>query len=246
MPPMSKTKAPAFMFYPSDWLGSQRVSLMTLEEEGAYIRLLSYCWQHGSIPKDPEKIARLIGKGASTTLAQEVATMFQAPLDSGSGSGDVLVHDKLDALKRERELFMEKSRQGGLISAEMRRKAKPTSTNGQAPLEPPLGSRLEPKGNSSSSSTSIVVERGREWPTLEEVLAYADRIGLAAWKAKDWFEEHEGSGWLDWNHRPIHKWQSVLNRVKTKWTADGSPMQPAYGKATPKKEKSAKESEYDW
>jgi len=243
---MSKSKAPAFMFYPADWLGSQRVSLMTLEEEGAYIRLLSYCWQHGSIPADPVKLARLIGKGASTTLAQEVATMFQPPLDSGSGTGGVLVHDKLDALKRERETFLEKSRQGGLVSAEMRRKSKQTPSNGQPPLEPPLASRLEPKGNSSSSSTSIVVERGREWPTLEDVLAYADRIGLAAWKAKDWFEEHEGSGWIDWNHRPIQKWQSVLNRVKTKWVADGSPMQPAYGKQHPKKTNDGKDSKYDW
>ena len=67
---MSKKKAPAFQFYPGDWLGSQRVTLMSLEEEGAYIRLLSYCWQHGSIPREPEKIARLIGKGASITLAQ--------------------------------------------------------------------------------------------------------------------------------------------------------------------------------
>ena len=246
MPAMSKSKAPAFMFYPADWLGSQRVSLMTLEEEGAYIRILSYCWQHGSIPADPAKLARLIGKGASTTLAQEVATMFQPPLDFGSGTGGVLVHDKLDALKRERETFLEKSRQGGLISAEMRRKSKQAPSNGQAPLEPPLASSLEPKGNSSSSSTSIVVERGREWPTLEDVLAHADRIGLAAWKAKDWFEEHEGSGWIDWNHRPIQKWQSVLNRVKTKWVADGSPMQPAYGKQQPKKTNDGKDSKYDW
>lgn len=240
---MSKNKAPAFMFYPSDWLGSQRVSLMTLEEEGAYIRLLSYCWQHGSIPRDPDKLARLIGKGASTSLAQSVATMFQAPLDSGSIHGDVLVHDKLEALKRERELFMEKSRQGGIASAKARRKAKQTPSKSEAPL----GSSLEPKGNSSSSSSStIAVERGREWPVLEDVLAYANLIGLAEWKAKDWFDEMEGSGWIDWNHRPIYKWQSVLNRVKTKWSADGSPMQPSYSKTTPKKEKQVKDSDYDW
>lgn len=239
---MSKNKSPAFMFYPSDWLGSQRVSLMTLEEEGAYIRLLSYCWQHGSIPRDPDKLARLIGKGASTTLAQSVATMFQPPLDSGSLVGDVLVHDKLEALRREREIFLDKSRQGGLASAKARKKAKQMASKS----EPPLGSRLQAKGNSSSSSSYIAVERGREWPALEDVLAHAQSIGLAEWKARDWFDEMEGTGWIDWNHRPVQKWQAVLNRVKTKWQADGSPMQPTYGKSAPKKDKPSKDSEYDW
>lgn len=230
------------MFYPADWLGSQRVSLMTLEEEGAYIRLLSYCWQHGSIPRDPDKLARLIGKGASTTLAQSVASMFQPPLDSGSLLGDVLVHDKLEALRRERDIFIEKSRQGGLASAKARKKAKQTPSK----IQPPLGSRLEAKGNSSSSSSILAVERGREWPALEDVLAYAQLIGLAAWKAQDWFDEMEGAGWIDWNHRPVHKWQALLNRVKTKWAADGSPMEPSYSKSAPKKDKPSTDSEYDW
>ena len=59
------SKAPAFMFYAGDYLSSSRVTLMSLEEEGAYIRLLAHCWLHGSIPSDPDLIARLIGKGAS-------------------------------------------------------------------------------------------------------------------------------------------------------------------------------------
>ena len=46
-------KSPAFQFYPSDYTSSQRVRLLTLEEEGAYINLLCSCWLHGSIPADP-------------------------------------------------------------------------------------------------------------------------------------------------------------------------------------------------
>jgi len=51
-------KSPSFQFYPRDWLGSQRVQMMTLEEEGVYIRLLCFCWTHGSIPADPEMANR--------------------------------------------------------------------------------------------------------------------------------------------------------------------------------------------
>ena len=72
------TKSPAFQFYPGDWLSSLRVSLMTLEEEGAYIRLLCYCWKHGDLPASPEELARLIGKGATPELASKLLDMFES------------------------------------------------------------------------------------------------------------------------------------------------------------------------
>jgi uncharacterized protein YdaU (DUF1376 family) len=69
-------KSPAFQFYPQDYLSSARVAEMSLEEEGAYIRLLCYCWTTGSIPADPERCARLIGKGCSTNVAEFVQRSF--------------------------------------------------------------------------------------------------------------------------------------------------------------------------
>lgn len=117
-------KSPAFQFYPTEYLGSQRVSLMTLEEEGAYIRLLSSCWVHGSIPSDPATIARLIGKGASTTLATTLATMFQPhPLDPSR-----LIHDRLESERQKQAVWREKSREGGKKSAKLRENAKGGST----------------------------------------------------------------------------------------------------------------------
>jgi hypothetical protein len=65
-----------------------------------------------------------------------------------------------------------------------------------------------------------------EQPGIEEVLIEAQRIGLAEWKARDWFNEMEGCGWLDYNHRPIRAWRAVLARVRAKWEADGRPSQP--------------------
>jgi len=134
-------KSPAFQFYPSDWLGSQRVSMMTLEEEGAYIRLLAYCWQHGSVPADPESVARLIGKGATTTLASRVLTMFQPPLVAPFSGGNVLVHERLEEERSKQFKWKEKSSEGGRKSAELRK-----SRVVQAPLQP--------LGNITSSSSS--------------------------------------------------------------------------------------------
>jgi hypothetical protein len=65
-----------------------------------------------------------------------------------------------------------------------------------------------------------------EQPSIDEVLMEAQRIGLAEWKARDWFNEMEGCGWLDYNHRPIKAWRAVLARVKVKWEADGRPKSP--------------------
>jgi len=157
-------KRPAFQFYPGDWLGSQRVSLLTLEEEGAYLRLLASCWQHGSIPSAPDMIARLIGKGASTTLATTLATMFQPhPFNPA-----LLVHDRLERERDKQDAWAEKSREGGRKSAEKRQNLKGGSTTVQPPLEGCLPNGSNQKATlllqSTSSNTSSKEEVGGEFP----------------------------------------------------------------------------------
>ena len=106
---------------------------MTLEEEGAYIRLLCYCWKHGSIPSDLQKIASLIGKGASTTLATNVVTMFQPDPNDNSR----LVHDRLAEEKIKQDAWRQKSSEGGKKSAETRKKLKNSNEKGQPPFNHP-------------------------------------------------------------------------------------------------------------
>jgi uncharacterized protein YdaU (DUF1376 family) len=150
------TKRPAFQFYPGDWLGSQRVSLLTLEEEGAYLRLLASCWQHGSIPSDPDKIARLIGKGASTTLATTLATMFQQhPADP-----TLLVHDRLEKERAKQDAWSEKCREGGKKSAEMRKIGKGSSSLVEGLLEGSSNKKATLLLQSTSTNTSSNEEVG--------------------------------------------------------------------------------------
>ena len=56
---MKDTKLPHFPFFARDWLTDERVMLMTLECQGAYLRLLCYQWLEGSIPDSPKKLASL-------------------------------------------------------------------------------------------------------------------------------------------------------------------------------------------
>ena len=152
-------KSPAFQFYPADWLGSQRVQMLTLEEEGAYIRLLSYCWQHGSIPADSELLARLLGKGGSTTVARVVATMFQPDQDDASR----LVHDRLDDERRKQDAWREKSSKGGLNSSKSRKLG--NSAKGGSRV---VGKCLQPNGNTTSSSSSSSSSSSYSSPLGEE------------------------------------------------------------------------------
>lgn len=52
-------KAPAFQFYPADFLSDANVAMMDPATIGAYILLICYCWNEDGIPKDIKKLARL-------------------------------------------------------------------------------------------------------------------------------------------------------------------------------------------
>lgn len=58
---MSKEKAPAFQFYPRDWLSDPNVNLLSFEQEGWYIRLICHCWLERTVPWDPAEAIRLLG-----------------------------------------------------------------------------------------------------------------------------------------------------------------------------------------
>lgn len=60
MPTSKRTTAPAFQFYPSDFLGSPEVHAMSLTEVGAYIKLLGFCWDMDGLPTDHNKLASML------------------------------------------------------------------------------------------------------------------------------------------------------------------------------------------
>lgn len=173
-------KSPAFQFYPTDYLGSQRVQMLTLEEEGAYVRLLCYCWQHGTIPDDADQLARLIGKGASTTVARVVQAMFQQGPDQGK-----LIHDRLEQERAKQAAWRAKSSAGGHKSAEKRK-------GGSTVVQPPLVGCL-PNGTNqtatlrlqSSSQSSSNTKTAKSAPAAH--LPFASVGFLKAW---DEFRTH--------------------------------------------------------
>lgn len=57
---MAAERAPAFQFYPKDFLSDERVRLMSHTERGIYITLLCLCWLERSLPAAPEHLAKLV------------------------------------------------------------------------------------------------------------------------------------------------------------------------------------------
>lgn len=57
MAPSKSTKAPAFQFFPRDFLASPKVDRMAMTERGAYITLLSRCWMDNGLPMDMGELA---------------------------------------------------------------------------------------------------------------------------------------------------------------------------------------------
>ena len=92
-------KSPAFQWYPKDILSSVRVAEMSLAEEGAYRRLIDFCWLNGSIPADPIRASRVVGKGCTRGITEAVLPMFTPDPNDPTR----LVHDRLEEERRRQE-----------------------------------------------------------------------------------------------------------------------------------------------
>lgn len=76
------TETPYFAFYPSDWLSDPNVQQLSLQEEGAYIRLLSLMWTNGdrcTLLDDDKLLARML-KVSTETWTEMRAIMIDGPM----------------------------------------------------------------------------------------------------------------------------------------------------------------------
>jgi len=119
--------SPAFQFYPGDYLSSSKVMRMSLEEEGAYIRLLCICWLDGFLPKNEKELAKFCKISALKfcRLWTHIADCF---VESEPGK---LVNLRLEKERAKQAKFRESKSYAGKKGAQSRW-CKPT-----APLEIP-------------------------------------------------------------------------------------------------------------
>lgn len=187
---------------------------------------------------------QVIFRGQVLELKPGEMTAGRRQIAESTFLSEMQVRRALTRLERNQQINQQKSRRCSLIQV-LKWETHQESNQQNNPQNNQLTTNREPTDNQlTTTKQECKKERMEEdaecastarvsanRPDLNEVLFYAQKIGLAEWKAKDWFDEMEGCGWLDHNKRQIERWQSILNRVRTKWEADGRPAGPPASKA---------------
>jgi uncharacterized protein YdaU (DUF1376 family) len=154
---VSVSKSPAFQFYPKDWLSSPKVQLMTPAQEGAYVRLLCYCWDSGdcSLPDDDAELSILsrLGEGWFNGGSTVVRKCF-IPHPDKLG---YLTNQRILEEAKKQEAWKKKSADGGRKSAAKRADKRIFSKGGSKVVEPKPNRPVEPNGNIASSSASSLL-----------------------------------------------------------------------------------------
>jgi uncharacterized protein YdaU (DUF1376 family) len=119
-------KSPAFQFYPSDFMGDGKQAGMSLQECGAYIRLICVCWNDGSIPDDVTRIAHIVGTNKSTMV--KLWPAVRACFKEKNGR---LVHKRLEEERRKQADFRRRQ-----SDASRKRWDKPKPSHGNATALP--------------------------------------------------------------------------------------------------------------
>ena len=198
-------KRPSFQFYPADWLSSLKVMLMTPAQEGGYLRLLCYDWSGDGIPDDDQTLSVLsrMGEGWLNGGSTVVRGCFiQHPTKPG-----FLTNPRLIEERKKQDDWREKSREGGIRSAESRR------SKASRVVQPKVNRPVEPKGNSSiASSTSTSKSKA----TLSELREFAQSIGLSPDDGEFMFHKWEENGWKN-SGNPVKDWKAGIR----KWQSQG-------------------------
>ncbi len=143
-PSTPKGKAPAFQFYAQDILADFNVLAMTLEEFGAYVKLLALCWNEHGIPADSDRIARVLAitRERFDQLSPAISPCFYLD-ESGRWQ-----HKRLDEERRKQRKYTRAMQLNGLKGG------RPQQSRGLAAGLQQQSRGLAEKSSSSSSSSS--------------------------------------------------------------------------------------------
>ena len=145
---MAPERAPAFQFYADKFLLDENQALMDLDQAGAYVRLMAYCWRELTIPDDPVKCLRLVGSTATPERMADMWPLIRACFAPANEPGR-LIHPTLEKERQKQAEWREKSAEGG------KRHGKGGSRVDEPPLKHPSkggSTKWQPTGNTLVSS----------------------------------------------------------------------------------------------
>ena len=140
-----ENKSPAFQFYARDFLADMKVQLMSMEQRGMYITLLSYAWIENGIPNDPNKIKILCNNPAN--FDEVIADV----LDCFKEKDGRLYNARMESVRSEQLERREKASMAGKKGADAR-------WNGKA-IATPLQSHNTATATATATANKIPYEK---------------------------------------------------------------------------------------
>jgi uncharacterized protein YdaU (DUF1376 family) len=208
-------KAPFFKFFPTDFIAS--TVAMSAEEVGAFIRLLCYQWENGTIPDDAEKLARISGCSGNAIAS----VLHKFCIRSASGLQSARMEEERASMiehaeKKRANAFKRWAGEGKTAPKDAKPMQNECSRNA-------IASGLHMQNACLPEARSQIIEE-RETPaceavagphpTEEQVLRHAAAYmpPIPETFAKSWWAEAEGAGWIDRHKRPIHtaRWKRAF------------------------------------
>jgi uncharacterized protein YdaU (DUF1376 family) len=185
------SRAPAFQFYAADYLADEHVQVMTLEQEGIYVRLLAYCWREGSIPADITLLSRLCKNAPADSLNQVIERFEVHP-----ERPDRLVHPRLEAERSKQADFRSERSKSGTKGAKKRWGPKPPNRKNGSANSSAIGLPLAKNGSSFSSSSSSSSSSNRS--DLDHTHNAATQKPVCVSKSKFTLQQIRQYAWASW------------------------------------------------
>lgn len=111
-------KRPAFQWYPKDYLTDENVVVMSLAEEGAYRRLIDYCWLHGTLPNDMARLAMLCK--CDERYMKDMWSAIEPCFQEQNGNANRLVHPRLEKERAKQDEYKKQKSEAGKKGARKR------------------------------------------------------------------------------------------------------------------------------
>ena len=108
---MAGKKAPWLAWYGDDFYMDDRVQDMSLEQQGAYLRLLWCAWRDGSIPADPVVLARRLR--VTTSRFRKIWEAVSPCWFPVPDEPEKLTNPRLELERSKKDLVREKRQEAG-------------------------------------------------------------------------------------------------------------------------------------
>lgn len=153
---MAAEKAPAFQFYPKEFLTDGNVAGMSLQERGAYITLICLCWQEGSLPVERSRLANMVGlePRVFSRIWTHIAPCFRE-------RGGRLVHPRLEKEREKQAEYRRRQSDKGKLGATARW---PDDGRGHAPAIAQALAQAIPEHSSPISDLQTAVTKNPPTP----------------------------------------------------------------------------------